>query len=295
MEKVVNVTHQGQWKISDTIAIECYVTSDAVRMMSLRETARAMNLVGGGSTAVLRNLKSKYLQPYLSDHLLSWINRASQKEFGTIKPIYGPAFIPFEAHLFADVCRAYTQANIDGVLNKNQKIVAQRLLGIMTAFMKVGLEALIDEITGYQKERKEDEMQYILKKYIAPEFIIWTKTFHDEFFEQLFRLRGWKKFSNFHGKIPQVVGKYINDIVYERLPMNVLEALKAKTPKSEAGHNLKRYHQGLSVEVGRPHLEKHLVAVITLMRISKSWNEFLYNLDELYQKRGQGRFRFLML
>lgn len=295
MDKVMKVTHKGMWKISDGIEIECYVTSDAIRLMSLRGAARAMSLVGGGSVAVLRNLQAKYLQPYLSDQLKSWIIRASQKEFAPIQSISGPSIIPFEAHLFADVCRAYTQANVDGVLNDGQKIVAQRLLGVMTAFMKVGLDALIDEITGYQKARQENEMQVILRKYIAPEFIPWTKTFHDEFFEQLFRLRGWRKFSHFNGRIPQVVGKYINDIVYERLPMNVLEALKAKTPKSEAGNNLKRYHQSLSEDVGRPHLEKHLVSVITLMKISQSWNDFLYKLDELYQKRGQGRFRFLML
>lgn len=196
MDKTIKVTHKGMWKISDGIEIECYVTSDAIRLMSLRGTARAMSLVGGGSVAVLRNLQSNYLQPYLSDQLKSWINRASKKEFSKIQSISGPSIIPFEAHLFADVCRAYIQANIDGVLNDGQIIVAQRLLGVMTAFMKVGLDALIDEITGYQKEREDDEMRYNFKKYISAEFIPWIKTFPDEFFEQLFRLKGWRRFSD---------------------------------------------------------------------------------------------------
>ena len=62
--KNAKVTHKGDWKISDDIIIECYVTDDKRRLLSLRGTARAMDLKGGGSGALLRNLKAGWIQPF---------------------------------------------------------------------------------------------------------------------------------------------------------------------------------------------------------------------------------------
>lgn len=70
----------GQWEISNDILIDCYVTDDGQRLLSLRGTARAMGLSGGGSAALLRNLNANYLQPYLSDDLRIWINKANNNE-----------------------------------------------------------------------------------------------------------------------------------------------------------------------------------------------------------------------
>ena len=38
--KKSKVTHQGQWKINDEVAIDCYVTDKEYRLLSLRGTAR---------------------------------------------------------------------------------------------------------------------------------------------------------------------------------------------------------------------------------------------------------------
>ena len=157
------VTHQGKWQIADNIDIDCYVTSDKLRLLSLRGTARAMDLKGGGSGGLLRNLKAKWIQPYLSDHLREWILGAETDSISKISAVSGPAFIPFEASLFVDVCKAYIQARNDGILNESQTKIADRLLGIMSAFAKVGIISIVDEITGYQEQRADDELQKILK------------------------------------------------------------------------------------------------------------------------------------
>lgn len=41
----------------------------------------------------------------------------------------------------------------------------------MTAFAKVGLIAVIDEVTGYQDERDRNELQLILEKYVSQELL----------------------------------------------------------------------------------------------------------------------------
>lgn len=285
--KNVTVTHKGVWKATEDIEIECYVTDDRRRLMSLRGTARAIGLNDNNSRALLRNLQSKWIQPYLSHQLEEWIFRASEDKLARIGVKNAPAIVPFEANMFVDVCKAYIMAKNDKNIPATKVETADRLLWIMTAFAKVGIDSIVDEITGYQEERQNDELQRLLGKYISEEFLEWTKTFPDEFYEQLFRLRGWSKFGEMGRKMPGVVGYWTNDVVYARLPHGVLEELKAKTPKSEAGNKLMRYHQSLSEDHGVKHLEKHLVAVIALMKSSDDWNQFLYFLDRSYQRRGQ--------
>lgn len=291
-QAILKVTHQGKWKVDEEHEIDCYVTSDGKRLLSLRGTARAIGIVGNGSRALLRVLQSRWIEPYLSDQLESWKNRALDDKLERLEVLYGPPIIPFEASLFVDLCKAYTLANRDGVLTEAGVRTAHLVLGLMAAFAKVGIDSLIDEITGYQKERRDDEMQRILSKYISEEFLEWSKMFPDEFYEQMFRLKGWNGLHETGRKMPGVVGYYTNEIVYKRLPKGVLEALKKKTPRSLAGNRLIRYHQGLSEDYGVKHLEKHLIAVIALMKSTDSWDHFLYMLDRNYKKYGQSVMRF---
>ena len=285
--KVISkVTHQGKWVIAENIEIDCYVTNDTKRLLSLRGTARAMNLKGGGSGGLLRNLKSLWIQPYLSDQLKSWINGASSDEIDRISGIKGPAFIPFEAGLFVDVCKAYVQADNDGVLNDLQSATANRLLGIMSAFAKVGIVAIVDEITGFQEVRKKDALRELLDMYLVKEYAIWAKKFPDEFFKEIFRLKEWNyDASTVHR--PGVVGRYINDIVYERLAPNILDELKNLNPSNEKGYRKVRHHQFLSNDIGNPALSQHIYALMGLMRSSRDWDSFYMSLQRAYPKKNE--------
>lgn len=288
MKKIV-VTHQGKWSVSNNFDIDCYVTSDKQRLLSLRGTARALDIKGNGSGGLLRNIKAKWLEPYLSDQLKEWILQASEDEIKKIKVLYGPSIIPFKASHLVDICKAYILANNEITLSEAQLRIYYRLISLMTAFAKVGIDSVIDEVTGYQEDRKENELQNLLSKYIAEEFLPWSKKFPDEFYEQLFKLRGWGEFKKAGQQMPSKVGYYTNDIVYERLPYKVLEELKKKVKKSPNGYNLKKLHQGLSKDYGIAHLEKHIIAVVALMKSSDTWEQFLYMLDKSYKRTGQSK------
>jgi len=291
--ETIKVTHQGLWKALDGIEIDCYVTNDRQRLMSLRAAARAMNLIGGGSGALLRNLKSLWIQPFLTDQLREWIFRASNKEIKKIKGIWGPPFIPFEASLFVDVCKAYIEAKNELEFTEKQLLITDRLLSIMTAFAKVGITSLVDEITGYQKERKDTDMQRLLSRYVNSDFLKWTKMFPDNFYKEIFRLKNWGDFEKAGQKMPQAVGMYTNDIIYNRLPKNVCKALKDKTPKSANGNNRYKLHQSLTQDEGVSHLKGHLIATMALMRASDNWDELLFVMDKSYPPQaGQLMIRF---
>ena len=296
MSKIENshigkVTHQGKWKVYDGLEIECYVTDKGIRLLSLRGTARALDINGNGGRALLRNLQSKWIQPYLSDQLKEWILWATNEKIKQIDVLFGPAIIPFKASLFVDICKAYIAANNDKALSESLMRTYYRLILLMTAFAKTGIDAMVDSITGYKEDKRKEELLKILKIYISEEFLEWTKIFPEEFYEQIFRLKKWGSFQKAGQKMPQVVGFYTNDIVYERLPDKVLVELKKKVRKSENGNNLVKLHQGLSKDYGVLHLERHLIAVIALMKASTCWEHFLEMLDKTYKRFGQSVMR----
>ena len=84
---------------------------------------------------------------------------------------------------------------------------------------------------------------------------------------------------------PQVFAKYTKDIVYARLAPGILEELESKNP-IQNGKRRAKHHQWLTEDVGHPALAQHLYAVIGLMRIANSWEEFKRMLDRAYPKRG---------
>lgn len=272
MENIPKATHSGTWNITDNTSIECYVMNNKERVLSLRGAAKSMGLTGGGSLALVRNLNSQWISPFLSDSLRDWLSKANRNDLPQYLTKRGTKFTPFKASDFVDLCKAYVDAKHSGVLKLESQItVADRLYIVMTAFAKVGLDAIIDEVTGYQYDREHDELQRLLSLYISDELMPWAKRFPDEFYKQMFRLKGW----TYNGKNkPQYVGKLTNHYIYEQLPDGVLEELKQKTPKN------KRLHQTLTDEVGIPHLDKQLQKTIGLMQASDTWEEF----DTLFNK-----------
>jgi hypothetical protein len=147
------------------------------------------------------------------------------------------------------------------------------------AFARVGIIALVDEATGYQADRDRDELHKILAAFISEELLPWAKRFPDEFYQQMFRLKGWQ-YSPIKGKRPREAGKITNQLVYEKLPPGVLDELRRKNPVVSNWQRRYKHHQFLTEDIGHPSLQRHLLAVTTLMRAATTWREF----DALLQK-----------
>lgn len=63
---------------------------------------------------------------------------------------------------------------------------------LLGAFAKTGIEAAIDEATGYQYDRASDALQTKLKMFLEEEMRPWEKTFPDELWVQFGRLTRWR-------------------------------------------------------------------------------------------------------
>lgn len=97
-----------------------------------------------------------------------------------------------EVDLLPQILEVWLKARDAGALTtKPQMAVAERADILTRALAKVALVALVDEATGYQDVRARDALARILEAYIEKELQPWTKTFPENFYKEIFRLRGW--------------------------------------------------------------------------------------------------------
>lgn len=83
----------------------------------------------------------------------------------------------YDAEILVELCEAVLAARAAGVLQTQQLPIAQSCEIVMRGLARVGIVALVDEVTGYQEVRKRDALNRILEAYIAPELMPWTKRF----------------------------------------------------------------------------------------------------------------------
>jgi hypothetical protein len=139
---------------------------------------------------------------------------------------------------------------------------------LMGHFADRGIEALVDDATGYQADKARDEALKIVEQYVSPSYLIpWTQRFQHDFFRETYKILGWD-YKEGSVKHPQYLGKFIIKYIYEPLPPGVWEELKRKLPKNEHGNRRAKLWQALTSDTGIPHLDRQLTAITTLMQLS---------------------------
>lgn len=191
----------------------------------------------------------------------------------------------YDATALPLICDIWLKARDAGALQKQQLGKAKRAEILMRGLAHIGIVALVDEATGYQEVRDRKALQAILDRYLRKELAAWAKRFPDEFYKEMFRLRGWE-WKGMKINRPSIVGKYTNDLVYERLAPGLLDELQRKNPKEESGRRKAKHHQWLTEDVGHPALAQHLYAVIGFMRVAGSWDQFIRMMDRAFPKKG---------
>jgi hypothetical protein len=260
-------------KIGD-IEIPCYVLEDNTRVLVRSSMLTALDMKAGSASAGLQGdrltkfIGTKSLRDYVPSKLEAAINNPIRFRTPKGQEAYG-----YEATVLADLCETVLEAKEKGKFNHQQDHIAKRCQILIRGFARVGIIALVDEVTGYQAARSRQALEEILAKFISDELLAWAKTFPDEFYEQIFRLKGLR-YSQISSKRPRYVGSLTNDIVYQRLAPGVLEELKRITPKDEKGRRKHKYFQRLSESDGQQKLREHLSNVITLMRASPNFPVF---------------------
>lgn len=218
-------------------------------------------------------LSAEQLKPFISDDLMASTTPIA------FKAKSGRLMVGYDAELLPKVCEVYLRYR-DENLAKKSKIPARydHIIKacdiLMRGFAHVGIIALIDEATGYERDKAREAYQEILAKFIAKELRKWVKTFPNEFYEQICRLKGLKLLDI--NKRPRYFGCLTNYLVYQRLAPGVLKELKRLIPKDSKGRHKAKLFRRLSEDTGHPRLRELLASEITLMRIfdDGQWDEF---------------------
>jgi hypothetical protein len=211
------------------IEIPCYVLSDERRVITQVGMVRALGMVRGGSshrggTRLAKFVDGDALKPFISEAIRAGTQKAIRFRTPFDVLAYG-----FEATILADICDGILAARKAGALHHQQHHIAERCELLVRGFARVGIIALVDEATGYEKDRARDTLADILEQFIAKELQPYIRLFPSAFYENLFRLRGLD-FQKDSGKKPQYFGHLTNDIVYSRLAPGVLEELRRVVP-----------------------------------------------------------------
>lgn len=269
------------------IEIPCYVLSNGMRVFSGRGIQKA---IGAEAQASGQWLVRFVNNPAISTHFMAGtldgfnhpVKFRRNTAGGSQSETYG-----YEATLFIDLCTAIIDA-YDGRENEIDSTFYNCAKIILKSVAKVGIIALVDEATGYNKEkaRAKDELQKFLASFINQEAAKWVKTFDDTFFEDIYKMRGWT-WANVTAR-PSFVGKIINDTVYERIAPMVFDELRRLNPKCDTGKRRYKFHQFLTSDVGRPRLKEHLSVLHTLAVLSDyDWGKFMRFLDKAHPKKYQ--------
>ena len=281
-----SATHKGILKIGNE-EIQCFVLDDGRRVISGRALTSAIGMKGRGQ-GVSRISAMKAVKLSQNNGLPMAIE--SPILFLGGSPKVGQPSDGFEATVLQELCEALLEARDAGVLTTEHELrYAKQADILIRSFARVGIVALVDEATGFQSERPKDALQQYLEMLVRRELAVWAKKFPDEFYENIYKLRGWV-WPGIGKNRYSVVAHYTRDLVYERMAPGLLKELEEKSPKDEKGNRNNKMHQWLTGDIGDPMLASHLQSILTLQRLAIAngwgWTRFMNMVDQVMKKKG---------
>ena len=269
------------------VEIQCYVLEDGRRVLSLGGMTKALGMsigsAGGGEGDRLTSFAAgKAISPFISNDLSSRMKTPIRFQ----APTGGSAATGYEATILADLCEAVLEARQAGALRPQQTHIASQCEILLRGFARVGIIALVDEATGYQKDRAKNALAKILEAFVAKELQPYLKTFPSDYYEQLFRLYGYEYPPK--DKRPQwrpaFFGTITNEVVYNRLAPDLLPELKKAANKAEKKAKL---HQWLTSDIGHPKLREHLASIVSILKLSGTPQQFRDNVNLVHPRYGE--------
>lgn len=281
----LKATHEGLLKISD-LEIPCYVLEDGTRVLSQRGINKAFGRPEGGAQKMPRFLSLNVLKPFISKDLTSRVSSHI-----LVAPPHGgnPAYTQ-SATILAEICDVWLKARENGALRTAEHLETAKKAEILTrGFAQVGIIALVDEATGYQGIRPKDALQAYLETILRKELAAWAKKFPDEFYENIYKLKGWP-WPGMGKNRYSVVAHYTRDLIYERIAPGLLEELERRSPPNKKGQRTNKLHQWLTEDIGNPMLAQHIHSIIMFQRLAIAngygWNRFLKMVSQVLPKKG---------
>jgi hypothetical protein len=264
------------------IEIPCYVIEGERRVLVQRGMVDALGMsrgsAGGGGDRLANFVRGERIRPFIPNDLHAVIIEPIRFRAPNGSIAYG-----YDAEVLHAVCLAILDARRSNRLQSQQRHIATRCELLIAAWSLAGIISAVDEATGYQYLRAKNAIEGIIDKWLVKELQPWKKYFPVSYYEGIFRLNDWS-FDPMSTKRPVVVGKWTNDIVYDRLGPGLREQLHEYAGRDEKGRLKHHLTQFLTTDYGIPELRSHLDGVTALMRASTNWRQFKEMLQRSFPK-----------
>ena len=250
--------------------LDVYVLNTGERVISIRGALKSISSTDSGNLGNYIGVSA--LKPFINSELIL----GELLEFS----IPGTQFLGrgLTTEHFELICRGYVQALYQGApLTDRQRQIAIKCAVLTSGLARTGLDALIDEATGYQYERAEDALQVKLRLFIAEELRAWEKTFPDELWEEFGRLTNWQ------GPLtsrPKYWGQLVIELIYDTLDPDVAKFLRENRPPPGI-----RWHQNLTENHGVRSLVSRCYEVVGLAKSCESMGELRRKVAHHYGKQ----------
>lgn len=295
-ENLPHAIREGKLKLPGAL-VPCAVVEGEIRILNqagfLRAIGRARSpKAGTGIQATVDDLpfflQAKALKAFISEELamstrpISYVTESGAIETG------------YNALLLTAVADVYLKYRDDCLRNgkpipEKYKHIIESCDILIRSLAGVAIVALVDEASGYQEIRPQNALQAYLEKIVAKQLAAWAKKFPDEFYENIYKLKGWI-WPGMKKNRYSVVAHYTRDLVYQRIAPSLLEELEKKSPKNDKGNRKNKLHQWLTEDIGDPLLAQHMHSIIMFQRLALAsgfgWNRFVKMVDQVMPKRG---------
>lgn len=273
--------------------LSCAIVGDDLRVITQATFMRALGRArspkaGTGVLATVDEvpffLSASVFKPFITEDILE----STKPHFYRTKS--GGRAVGYDARLLPKVAEVYLRFR-DDCLARHREVPAryERMViaadTIIRGLAEVGIIALVDEATGFQDVRAKAALAQIFERFLSEERQKWARTFPLDFYREIYRLRDWP-FQPWNTRRPQVIARWTDDFVYDRLAPGLTEELRDRNPTTRPGQRASRHHQWFNPSDGHPALREHIAGVIALLRAAESWEGFKRSLDRAYPKYG---------
>lgn len=251
--------------------LDVYVLDTGQRVISTRAAIKSITSTDSGNLGNYIGISA--LKPFINSDLIL----GELLDFS----IPGTQFMGrgMTTEHFELICRGYVKALYERVpLTDRQREIAIKCAVLTSGLTRTGLDALIDEATGYQYEREEDALQVKLRLFIAEELRAYEKTFPDELWEEFGRLTNWR------GPLssrPKYWGKLVIELVYDTLDADVARFLRENRPPPGV-----HWHRNLTENHGVRALVSRCYEIVGLAKSCHTMGELRKKVAHHYGKQG---------
>ena len=243
----------GTRDIVGGVALDCYVLDDGRRVISQSGMLRALSPGSkdfGRMLARLPGDSAGFPSPPVTFKLAT---NAHAKGY--------------EASALIDICQAFQAAFLAGTLHSSQEGIARAAMALLSGFAKIGVDAWVDETTGYQKYRDGSELGRRLVAYLRDTFSPWAVMWKPSLVKALCVLEGdqWTG-----GSQPRWMGSTIRKLQDTILGAEVMTETKLRNPEPRWGSN----HHQLLQEPARSYFAAQLETVETIAKQSSTKADF---------------------